>query len=346
MENSKLKKIKINNPKKNRFSKITEDLYWARIPLPFRLDHVNIYAINSNDGLVIIDTGIDNRLTRKCWGEIIENLSPSLSLSKIIITHHHPDHIGASKFLSKKLNLKVFAPKIELRRIKKIMSYTDIEYGKLLSQNYKEFGLDKKLIERVKHQGNSFKKMVKHLPEINSIENPLTIETKKGIWKGRFDTGHSPSQLSLYDEERKIYLCFDFLLPRISPNISVGIDDNENNVLDGYLKYLNKIKQKMDKNWSVFPGHEYPYTDPSKRAVSLIKHHRNRLDTLLKAISKKPINVSEATEILFGKTKNDHDIFFASCEAKSHLNYLINKEKIIKKKQKNKDIKYYYVIRN
>jgi len=345
MDNNILTKIKIQNPLKNRFSKITEDLYWARIPLPFKLDHVNVYAINSNEGLVIIDTGIDNRLTRKCWGEIIENISPSLKFSKILITHHHPDHIGASKFLSKKLNLKVYAPKIELRRVKKIMSYTDIEYGKLLSLNYKEFGLDEELIERVKHQGNSFKKMVKHLPEINSIENPLIIETKHGIWRGRFDSGHSPSQLSLYDEERKIYLCFDFLLPRISPNISVGIDDNENNVLEEYLKYLNKIKQ-MDAKWSVFPGHEYPYTDPSKRAISLIKHHRNRLDALIKVIRKQPITVSEATEILFGKIKNDHDMFFASCEAKSHLNYLINKERIMIKKQKNKDAKYYHIKRN
>ena len=344
MENSQLNKIKISNPLKNRFSKITEDLFWARIPLPFRLDHVNVYAINSNDGLIIIDTGIDNRLTRKCWEEIIENLSPSLSLSKIIITHHHPDHIGASKFLSNKLNLKVFAPKVELQRVKKLMSLTDAEYSRLMTLNYKEFGLNKKLIDRVKIQGNNFKKMVKHLPKINGIENPLIIETKHGIWKGRFDTGHSPSQLSLYDEERKIYLCFDFLLPRISPNISVGIDDNENNVLEEYLKYLNQIK-KMDENWSVFPGHEYPYKNPSKRAVSLIKHHINRLDTLLKVISKQPINVSEATEVLFGKIKNDHDIFFASCEAKSHLNYLINKEKIMKK-LKHKDIEYKYIKRN
>jgi len=345
MENNKLKKIKIQNPLKNRLSKITEDLYWARIPLPFKLDHVNVYAINSNEGLVIIDTGIDNRLTRKCWGEIIENISPSLKFSKILITHYHPDHIGASKFLSKKLNLKVYTPKIELRRVKKIMSYTDIEYGKLLSLNYKKFGLNEKLIERAKHQGNSFKKMVKHLPEINSIEKPLIIETKHGIWRGRFDTGHSPSQLSLYDEERKIYLCFDFLLPRISPNISVGIDDNEDNVLEEYLKYLNKIK-KMDAKWTVFPGHEYPYVDPSKRAISLMKHHRNRLDTLIKVIKKQPITVSEATEILFGKIKNDHDMFFASFEAKSHLNYLINKERIMMNKQKSKDAKYYYIIRN
>ena len=59
----------------------------------------------------------------------------------------------------------------------------------------------------------------------------------------------------------------------------------------------------MDAKWSVFPGHEYPYTDPSKRAITLIKHHGDRLDTLIKAIRKKPVCVSEATEILFGKIK-------------------------------------------
>ena len=53
MQNKDLKEYKIKPPSKYKFTKIIDDLYWARLPLPFRLDHVNIFAINSVEGLVI-----------------------------------------------------------------------------------------------------------------------------------------------------------------------------------------------------------------------------------------------------------------------------------------------------
>ena len=150
--------------------------------------------------------------------------------------------------------------------------------------------------------------------------------------------GHSPSHLSLYDEVRKIYLCFDFLLPRISPNISVGIEDIENNILDKYINYLEDVKNNFDEEWIVFPGHEFPYFDPVKRASSLINHHENRLDLLYKSIKIKSINVKMAMDLLFGSIKNDHDLFFAICETKAHLNLLVNNKKINMKKINNQII--------
>ena len=42
-------------------------IFWARLALPFRLDHVNVYLIEDNGGLALVDTGIDNRTTREAW---------------------------------------------------------------------------------------------------------------------------------------------------------------------------------------------------------------------------------------------------------------------------------------
>ena len=74
MRNKELKEYKIKPPSKDKLTKIMDDLYWARLPLPFRLDHVNIFAINSVEGLVIIDTGLNNFETMACWNSIIKNL--------------------------------------------------------------------------------------------------------------------------------------------------------------------------------------------------------------------------------------------------------------------------------
>lgn len=343
MINDRVKEFIIEKPSNIKFSKIIEDLYWARLPLPFRLDHVNVFAVNSTDGLVIIDTGINNNETRDCWDIIIKNLPLKSEINKIIITHHHPDHIGLSKYLADKLKVKVFAPKKELSRAKKIINLSNKEYSTLLSNNYEEFGLDKDITNKSNSIGNFYKGMVKELPNILNLEDDFQIKTKNGVWEARFDTGHSPSQLSLFDNVRKIYLCFDFLLPRISPNISIGIEDNENNVLEEYFKYLNSIIYDMQNDWVVIPGHEFPYYNPTERAKKLILHHRTRLELLITEIKKSPLTVKLAMEVLFGKIKNSHDLFFASCETKAHLNYLFNTDKIlIDKKERTYKYKYNY----
>ena len=335
MNNEKIKRYKISNPSSNRFLKITEDLYWARIPLPFRLDHVNVFAIKSIDGLVLIDTGINNEETKRSWDSILKNLPPKHEISKIVISHHHPDHIGLSKYLSEKLKVDVYAPKKELSRAKKIINLSDDEYGYLLSKSYKEFGFSENIIIKSKNRGNFYKGMIKELPKINDLQENFTIVTKEGSWCARFDTGHSPSQLSLFDKERKLYLCFDFLLPRISPNISVGIEDNEFNILEEYYKYLNSISNDYSSDWIVIPGHEFPYYDPVKRANNLIIHHNSRLDLILSEIKNTELTILDAMEILFDKVNNSHDIFFASCETKAHINYLLSTNKIILDKSKN-----------
>lgn len=345
MINDRVKEYIIEKPSNVKFSKITDDLYWARLPLPFRLDHVNVFAIHSIDGLVIIDTGINNKETKDCWDVIIRNLPLKLEISKIIITHHHPDHIGLSKYLADKLKVNIYAPKKEIIRSKKIINLSDEDYLNLLSSNYEEFGLDEVISNKSNIVGNFYKGMIKELPNILNLNDEFQIKTKNGNWHARFDTGHSPSHLSLYDKERKVYLCFDFLLPRISPNISIGIEDNESNILEEYFKYLNNIIDDMGNDWVVIPGHEFPYYNPTKRAKKLILHHRIRLELLLTEIKKLPLTVKESMEILFGKIQNSHDLFFASCETKAHLNYLLYENKI-KIDKTERAYKYIYNYRN
>ena len=78
MKNKDLKEYKTKPPSKYKFTKIIDDLYWARLPLPFRLDHVNIFAINSVEGLVIVDTGLNNFETMTCWNSIIKNFEKEI----------------------------------------------------------------------------------------------------------------------------------------------------------------------------------------------------------------------------------------------------------------------------
>ena len=319
-------------PELGKFNKLTDDIYWAKLPLPFRLDHINVFLIDSIEGLIIIDCGIKNEVTEKNWEKLLRNLPVKKEITKIIVSHHHPDHIGFAKVLSKKIKANVYAPKIEYLRSKTILNLPDHEYGNIITSAYKKFGFSDEFNSIIYNQGNYYSHLVKELPDFIPISLPYEIKTNNGVWKGRFDTGHSPSQLSFYDEKRKLFLCIDFLLPRITPNISVGIENIDQDILIKYFEYLESI-QKMDEDWLVIPSHEYAYYDPVKRAKNLIIHHNNRLKKILSIFTDsdvKNVTTSDVLKELFGDLEDNHEIFHASCEARSHLNYLISKQQLVK----------------
>ncbi|HET7615983.1 MAG TPA: MBL fold metallo-hydrolase, partial [Bacillales bacterium] len=63
-----------------------------RIDLPFRLDHVNCFLAEGEDGWKLLDTGLHDERTMAVWNEILEGKE----LSDLLISHYHPDHFGCA----------------------------------------------------------------------------------------------------------------------------------------------------------------------------------------------------------------------------------------------------------
>ena len=105
------------------------------------------------------------------------------------------------------------------------------------------------------------------------------IKTFAGSWRVRTDKGHSDAQISLMDRERGLFLSVDFLLPRISPNISADIRDPDFDLLSAYFIYLKEMTE-LPADMQIFPGHDWPFRHGGVRAQQLIDHHNHRLDLL------------------------------------------------------------------
>ena len=123
------------------------------------------------------------------------------------------------------------------------------------------------------------------------------------------------------DFKRKLYLSGDFLLPRISPNISDNFFDPLDDRLGGYFKYLNEIST-MEPDTKVFPCHDWPFTNGDQRAKDLIKHHNHRLSLILDALNEKDITIMDSIEIIFDRKIGDEQMHFAIGEARAHLIHL------------------------
>ena len=80
---------------------------------------------------------------------------------------------------------------------------------------------------------------------------------------------------------------------------------------------------ELPADMQIFPGHDWPFRNGGVRAQQLIDHHNHRLDLLSAAAQKAPLTVWSAMDELFGRTFGDHEMYFASGEARVHLNHLV-----------------------
>src|SRR5688572_1001713 len=97
--------IALASPGAGEARAIASGILWLRLPLPFRLDHINVYLIEDQDGWAVLDTGIGNDQTRAIWQNLIAGPLRNHRLTRLIVTHFHPDHIGLAGWLSERFDL-------------------------------------------------------------------------------------------------------------------------------------------------------------------------------------------------------------------------------------------------
>ncbi|MBC7644974.1 MAG: MBL fold metallo-hydrolase, partial [Thermoleophilia bacterium] len=96
---------------------LSGDLWVARMPLPMRVEPVNCYIARAADGsLVVIDTGIDVGAEQLWHAALAQIGATTAEISQIIVTHFHPDHIGAAATLAELSGAEVYASAITVEQ--------------------------------------------------------------------------------------------------------------------------------------------------------------------------------------------------------------------------------------
>ena len=323
-----MKKLHITPPQKGQMVALAKDVYWAQFSLPFRLNHINIYILDCGDGWMVIDSGIYTQDTIEQWQMLLAGAMAEKPVTKILITHHHIDHVGYVQPLAEITGAEIFCSEAEMERLAWFLSLSDEGFADILETSYRRYGLGDEAITAGREQGNRFRRYsAETLPQFTHVQQGQIFTTKEGRWEVRIDKGHAPAHVSLMDRERGLFLCVDFLLPRISPNISADLTDLEADLLLPYLNYLDEIQHVPDE-MQIFPGHDWPFCNGGARARDLIQHHQHRLYQLERASGETPLTVARAMDILFGKVFGAHELYFAAGEARAHLNYLVGQNKL------------------
>jgi glyoxylase-like metal-dependent hydrolase (beta-lactamase superfamily II) len=309
---------------------VTLGVLWTRIPLPFRLDHVNVYFLDDGDGWAVVDTGIDNAAARGVWEALIAGPLAGRRLTRLIVTHMHPDHIGLAGWLSERFGVPLLTSQTAYLECLNLI----LAPGKLQAPVYRNFylrnGLDEATTALIATMGHDYLGMVSALPP---TFQRLAAGDRLVIGGRAFDIlagdGHAPEQLMLYNREEKLFLAADQVLAKISPNVSVVAVSPQDDPLGRYLCSLDALKTELPKEALVLPGHQLPFHGLHERIAEISAHHEARCQALLLACREKPHRAAELLPVMFSRQLDPHQMGFAFSELLAHVNYLVARGALI-----------------
>jgi glyoxylase-like metal-dependent hydrolase (beta-lactamase superfamily II) len=311
-------------PEPGNLIEVAPGILWTRVPLPFRLDHVNIYLIDDGDGWAVLDTGIDNDATRTTWEVLVAGPLAGRRLTRLIVTHLHPDHIGLAGWLSQRFDLPLLTSQTSYLGCLNI----SLSPGALDAKPYWEFylrhGLDAETTRLVCTRGHEYLKMVAGLPPtFTRVVAGDKLKLGGRLFSVLVGDGHAPEQIMLYCAEEKLFLAADQVLAKISPNVSVWAVDPEGDPLGLYLRSLSTLKSSISADALVLPGHQLPFYGLSRRSSELIEHHNRRCAAIADACRTTPRSAAELVPVVFHLPLDPHQMSFAFSEVLAHVNFML-----------------------
>lgn len=318
-------------------SPIAPGINWVRMPLPFALDHINLWLLDDREGMTAVDTGFGLDPIKARWSEILE--ADPRPLSRIIVTHCHPDHLGLATWLAARDGAPIHMTQGEYLGGHALWhQLPGYSVADMIAQ-FRRHGLDAPRLAALTERGNGYRRGVPEMPSTyHRLFDGELIMIGDHQWRVIVGYGHAPEHASLYCEALGVLISGDMLLPRISTNISVYAATPNDDPLGWFLDSLRRINHLPDDTL-VLPSHGKPFRGIRARVEQLIEHHRERCAALLNECGTAR-SAGELLGTLFPRELDTHQVMFAMGEAIAHLNHLEKQGALRKVEDDNASIRF------
>lgn len=310
-------------PQSGQTMPVADGIHWLRMPLPFDLDHINLWLLEDAGGWAIVDTGISNDASENIWRETFESTMRGLPVTHVIATHLHPDHIGCAGWLTRQFDVDLWMTREEYMLGRLLVADTGKPAPEEGVRFYAAAGFSEEALQEYRKRFGFFGRLVSRLPEsyVRIHENDQ-LALGDDLWRVLIGRGHSPEHACLYCEERNLLISGDQVLPTISANVSVWPTEPAANPLRHWLESLAALRGQIPPDVLVLPAHGKPFRGAHERIDTIIAEHRRRLECLFDHLAE-PQRAVDTFSVLFGRRVPDGHRMMATGEAIAHLNYLL-----------------------
>ncbi|HET8651082.1 MAG TPA: MBL fold metallo-hydrolase [Gaiellaceae bacterium] len=284
-------------------------------PMPLGLDHVHCYLLPAEGGgWTVVDTGLGLPDAAERWRRIVEQLDEPVV--RIVITHFHPDHVGAAADLGGLTGAPVFQGADDYAQC--LRTWGELRVEERMPKYLQLHGAPREDVESFRTEATAFVRLVRFARD----PEPLSAGDEVDGWVVLHLPGHADGHLALLRDG--ILVAGDTLLGSISPNIGL-YPDSRPDPLGDYLTSLNRIAELGPR--VAFPGHGEPIGDPAGRARELIAHHQERLEQTAAALDGRPQTAYDVSLKLFPEPLSTTLRRFALAETRAHIEYLVKRDK-------------------
>ncbi len=299
-------------------------MLWLRLALPYRLDHVNIYLLEEADGFAVLDAGLGDDATREVWQAVLQGPLAGRRLTRMIVTHFHPDHVGSAGWLCETYGLPLHMPRNEYL-LSLVLQYGQADRGAaMFRQFYERHGLAEEIVARVLTNGHEYLHRTTGLPSsYHRLQHGQTLTIGRNEYRVLTGGGHSIEQAMLHDPAAGLFFSADQVIAQISPNISVQPIEPQDNALGAYLAALASLIETVPNTVLVLPGHGLPFRGLHQRALALIEHHAARCAEIAQACTAAPRSAAELIPTVFRRELDAHQTGFAFGEVLAHINHMV-----------------------
>ena len=299
--------------------KIAEGVYWLRMPLPFKLDHINLWVLEEDDGWTIVDTGIFSEAVKGHWRTIFETYLEGKPITRVIATHLHTDHTGLAGWIAQEWGCELWMSRSDFYMCKTMAADGPSDVPEDAIRFYRRAGFTEQRLDRYRERFGQFGANIAPLPAgYRRISEGQYMDIDGREWRAVIGHGHAPEHVCLYCPELKIIIGGDQLLPKITPNVSVQPSEPYANPLRDWISSCGRFRELLPPNLLVLPAHENLYEGVHERLTALIDWHEVALEKLYDLCSE-PKRAVDVFPALFKSTINEGSYFPATGEALAHL---------------------------
>jgi glyoxylase-like metal-dependent hydrolase (beta-lactamase superfamily II) len=302
------------------FREVAPGVHWLRMPLPFALEHINLWLLADGDGWTIVDCGFGTDETRALWQKIFAEQLGGKPVTRVVVTHFHPDHCGLASWLAEHWGAPVHMTEPEFAAARAWYEARELHRREAQETLFQKHGLPAADAQTA-HRKNLFRRGVPELPAaIVPLVDNQRLHVNGREWRVIAGYGHSPEHAALYCAELGVLIAGDMVLPRISTLVSVQAATPDGDPLGSFLDSLTRYAE-LPADTLVLPSHGLPFYGLRERVDALKQHHAARLDELVAACAI-PQTGAQMMPVVFKRVLDAQQTMFAMGETLAHINYL------------------------
>lgn len=269
-----------------------DGIYRLALPLPGdALRAVNVYVIESDDGLTLVDSGWEDASSRERLAKGLAELSFDLAdVRRVLVTHLHGDHLGQATYIARTVGAEVALGEEERETLAWFIDDPTRTVDERLARLHRA-GAEALLPEL---RANRPDLSVDWDMPSRYLRDTETVRVGDRELQVIATPGHTKGHMCFLEQQTGLLFSGDHVLPHITPSIGFEPKPTDRSLHD-FLSSLARVRNLEVRR--VLPAHGPVFDGLAERVDELSQHHDQRLVESLEALhggAETPYEVAEA----------------------------------------------------